>query len=542
MGSNGSTILNLATGVFMHAATQPQRTAIVVDERAYTYDAFARLAGAVATWLRARVAQRASDNAAGGRVNGTTLAAPRVGILAGRSIETYAGIVGAAWAGGTYVPLNPKIPASRLAYVIGRAKIDVLIADAKGAPKLDELAPNERPAHVLLPADSSQLERPGPALPPTPVAPDHPAYIIFTSGTTGVPKGVVVTVANIAHTLASICALYHIGPADRVGQFIETTFDPSILEMFACWQGGAELHVLPETKAMAPGGFIRQRELTVTHAVPSLILMMQKFKQLAPGSMPSLRLSFFGGEGLPVASARLWQQAAPNAFITNQYGPTEAAVACISQPFTDPPVETAGRGTLAIGTSFPGMTSAIVDENDPARFLPAGEIGELALSGPQLAAGYLGDEEQTARRFPVLQHPILGKSRWYLTGDSAYCDEQGLFHCLGRIDNQVKVMGHRVELEEIEAHLRVVCKTDSVAAVAWPVVNGNPAGIVAFVGGGPAVADAAAAMDVREAMKRRVPFYMVPSRVHAIDALPLSSNGKVDRKGLRTMLDEKVVT
>ena len=338
--------------------------------------------------------------------------------------------------------------------------------------------------------------------------------------------------------LTCIAALYHINPSYRVGQFFETTFDPSVLEMFACWQGGAELHVVPETKVMAPGGFIRQRAITVTHAVPSLVVMMHKFRQLAAGSMPSLRLSFFGGEGVPVASARLWQQAAPNCLITNQYGPTEAAVTCISRPFSEPPVETAGRGTIAIGTPFPGMEAAVVDESDPTRFLPPGEIGELALSGPQLAAGYLGDEEQTARRFPVLDHPELGRTRWYLTGDSAYCDAQGLFHCLGRIDNQVKVMGHRVELEEIEAHLRAVCQTDSVAAVAWPVVNGNPAGIVAFVSG--AVVDPG--LDVREAMKRRVPVYMVPSRVHAVDALPLSTNGKVDRKGLRTMLDEKVLT
>ena len=538
--SSTSSTLNLATCVFMHAVTQPQRTAIVVDEQAYTYDAFANIAGSVATWLRGCAArpQTTNEYATTGRVNGTAApSGPRVGILAARSLETYAGLVGTAWAGGTYIPLNPKIPASRLGYVIERAKIDALIVDAKGAPRLDDLG-DARPANVLQPSDWPQLERLGRALPPTPVAPDHPAYIIFTSGTTGVPKGVVVTVSNAAHMLASVAALYHINPSDRVWQFFETTFDPSVLEMFACWQGGAELHVLPETKAMAPGGFIRQREITVTHAVPSLIVMMQKFKQLAPGSMPSLRFSFFGGEGLPVASARAWQQAAPNCLVTNQYGPTEAAVVCISQPLSEPAVETAGRGTMAIGTSFPGMESAVVDENDPTKFLPPGEIGELALCGPQVAAGYLGDEEQTARRFPTLDHPRLGKVRWYLTGDSAYCDAQGLFHCLGRIDNQVKVMGHRVELEEIEAHLRAVCKTEAVAAVAWPVVNGNPAGIVAFVSG--AAVDPR--VDVREAMKSRVPVYMVPSRVHAIDALPLSTNGKVDRKGLRTMLDEKVLT
>jgi amino acid adenylation domain-containing protein len=534
MNSSSST-LNLANNVYLNGQTQPQATALVVDEQSYTYGEFAAAAARIATWLRARAPRHGGE-----MINGNQSAGgPRVGILAARSLETYAGIVGTAWSGGTYVPLNAKQPAARLSFTIERARLDALIVDAGGAARLFELG-SLAPANVLKPQEWPELEKLPAAMPPTPVAPDHPAYIIFTSGTTGVPKGVVVTAANIAHMLACAAAMYHVAPHDRVWQFFETTFDPSVLEMFCCWAGGGGLYVIPQTKMMAPGGFIRQHGITITHAVPSLIQMMQRLKQLEPGALPSLRLSFFGGEGLPVASSRAWQAAAPNAIVENQYGPTEAAVMCISHRLADPPDETPGRGTLAIGRAFPGMYAAIVSEDDPPRFLPAGQTGELALAGPQLAAGYLGDEEQTARRFRMLDHPELGKTRWYLTGDSAYLDAQGLLHCLGRIDNQVKVLGHRVELEEIEAHLRAVCKTESVAAIAWPVVNGNPAGIVAFVSGGATAVDPA--IDVREAMKHRVPIYMVPSRVHAIDALPLSTNGKVDRQGLRTMLDEKVVT
>ena len=535
---NSSSTLNLANNVYLHGLTQPDAIALVVNEQSYSYRDFSHITGRIATWLRQR-APRHDERVINGHQTATTAAAagPRVGILAARSIETYAGIVAAAWAGGTYVPLNPKQPAQRLRCAIERAKLDALIVDARGGERLAELG-GLPPSNFLTPQDWAALEQLPPALAPTPVTPDHPAYIIFTSGTTGIPKGVVVNAANIAHTLACVAALYHITPADRVSQFFETTFDVSVIEMFACWGGGGSLHVVPETKQMAPGGFIRQHGITIWHAVPSLILMMQKFKQLEPGSLPSLRLSLFGGEGVPVALLRAWRAAACNSVIDNQYGPTEAAVACISHRLCDPPDETPGRGTLAIGRTFPAMHAAIIDEADPTRFLPLGQTGELALAGPQLSAGYLEDAEQTARRFRILDHPQLGKSRWYLTGDSAYSDANGLLHCLGRIDNQVKVLGHRVELEEIEAHLRAVCKTEAVAAIAWPVVNGNPAGIVAFVSG--AALDPAT--DVREAMKRRVPIYMVPSRVHAIDALPLSTNGKVDRQGLRTMLDEKVVT
>ena len=139
---------------------------------------------------------------------------------------------------------------------------------------------------------------------------------------------------------------------------------------------------------------------------------------------------------------------------------------------TEPPIET----PAAARSRSAGRSRACTRRSSRKRrrqFLAVGQTGELALCGPQVAAGYLGDEEQTARRFPMLDHPQLGKTRWYLTGDSAYLDEHGLLHCLGRIDNQVKVMGLRVELEEIEAHLRAVCKTETVAAVAWPMVNGN---------------------------------------------------------------------
>ena len=534
-----SSTLNLATGVFLHGQTQPHRTALVVGEQEYGYAAFAAAAGRVATWLRACVADREPDAGAARR-------GPRVGILAARSLETYAGIVGAAWAGGPYVPRNPKQPASRLSFVIERARLDALVVDARGAQRLFDLGPL-RPADLLLPDDVyadlplanvkhwAELSTLGPVTPPEPVAAEHPAYIMFTSGTTGVPKGVVVAASNIAHTLTVVQAIHHVTPADRVAQFFETTFDVSVMEMFACWNGGAALHVVPETKQMAPGGFIRQHEITVWHSVPSLIAMMQKLKQLDAGSMPSLRASIFGGEGVPVASLQAWQAAAPNSAVDNQYGPTEVAVGCVWQRLTDPPIETPGRGTLAIGKPFPGMHAAIVGPNH--EFMADGEIGELAMSGPQVAVGYLGDEEQTNRRFKTLEHPQLGRTRWYLTGDSAYLDEHGYLHCLGRIDNQVKVMGHRVELEEIEAHLRAVCRTQSVAAIGWPMINGNAAGIVAFVAG---CSDAG--LDVREALKDRVPAYMIPSRVHAVEALPLSANGKVDRQGLARMLDGKLLT
>jgi amino acid adenylation domain-containing protein len=353
---------------------------------------------------------------------------------------------------------------------------------------------------------------------------------MFTSGTTGVPKGVVVTAANVAHFLGVVRERYAIAPADRVGQFCETSFDVSVFEMFAAWDGGACLCVVPDSQLMAPAGFLRRERITVWTSVPSVIAMLARMKLLEPGLFPSLRASFFIGEALPVQSALAWRAAAPSSVVDNQYGPTEATVACTVQRVGDPVIETPGRGTVAIGLPYDGMHAAIVDDG---RFVADGTVGELALAGPQLAAGYLDDVEQTARRFPTLDHPMLGRARWYLTGDFAFRDEDGILHCLGRTDHQVKIMGHRVELEDLEAHLRAASGTDSVAAVARPAAGGSAMTIAAFVSGATRTPG-----EIRERLRELVPAYMLPRRVVALDALPISANGKVDRHALAASLDE----
>jgi len=245
---------------------------------------------------------------------------------------------------------------------------------------------------------------------------------------------------------------------------------------------------------------------------------------LTCGAFPSLRYSGFCGEPLPVASAEAWRSAAPNSVIANFYGPTEATVACLAQLYSVPPPITKERGIVAIGKPFWGVRAAIVNSSN--RFLGPGEIGELAVSGQQTSQGYLNDAARTLARFPTIDGAI-----WYLTGDLAYQDASGIFHHLGRTDHQVKVLGNRVELEEVEAHLRNVCGSESVAALAWPIEAGCARGIVAFVAG-----TTTSATRIREGMQLRVPKYMVPSKVCVLDDLPLNTSGKTDRKALAALL------
>ena len=457
----------------------------------------------------------------------------RVGILASRSIAACVGILGTAWSGGTYVPLNLKLPEERLLHLLGVLDLDALVVDARGARMLTPAVAAAAPRTILrgdevrdgLPQGVrlSALADRGPAE-PAPVSPDDLAYIEFTSGTTGVPKGVMVPVGAVNHYLRVTQERFGLRPDDRMAETCDITFDLSVHNMFLAWQAGASLHVMSPLEMVSPSRFIRSREITAWLSVPSIIAMMRKTRALEPNSLPSLRLSWFCGEALAVGAARAWAAAAPNSRVDNIYGPTEATVACLWQPVTEPVAVTPARAIVAIGLPYPGMEAAILDE--ALRPLPPGAAGEIALAGPQLAHGYYGQPELTDARFPT-----IGGQRWYLTGDLGMRDEDGLFHHLGRLDNQVKILGNRIELEEVEMHLRAASDSDHVAAVAWPLRDGLAEGIVGFVvGDRPAEA-------IQAAMRETLVAYMVPNAIHIVDRLPLNGNGKIDRKALTATLD-----
>jgi D-alanine--poly(phosphoribitol) ligase subunit 1 len=517
---------NLAWGVYRRATENADAPAVVFQGSTLRYGELAARASRLAACLAAQCGDRQGEPL-------------RVGILASRSSGACVAALGACWAGATYVPFGLKQPEQRLIELFAQCRLSAIVTDDDGLKLLSERVLAACPPVIIhageaaVPANSQRNIIELATLPaaavqePAPMAAADIAYIIFTSGSTGTPKGVMVSAGAFRHYVAAVNATLGMTASDRVLGVSELSFDVSAHNMFATWEAGAALHVLPASATMNAVKFARNAGLTVWNSAPSLAAMLRQVKALVPGSLPALRITAFGGEQLPVATVTAWREAAPGSAIFNVYGPTEATVGCMAQQIIEPLPVTPGRDVIAIGAPFIGTEARIADVDGQA--LADGMPGELLIAGEQLAAGYLGAPELTAARFPV----IAGK-RWYRTGDLAMRDRHGRVHFLGRIDNQVKVLGHRIELDEIDAHLRHASGVDLVSSVAWPLVQGAAHGIVAFVG--------AAAIDHLQlvgALKARIPAYMMPSRVIALQDLPLNTSGKVDRHALRQLLADE---
>jgi D-alanine--poly(phosphoribitol) ligase subunit 1 len=530
---NGSVKFNLAAAVHRYSSETPDAPAVACQGVELSYADLASRASALAAALKRSQAWRHQD----GRQ-------PRVVILASRSIDACVAVLGASWAGATYIPISLKVPEERLISLLSRCRISALIADLQGVRLLTERVMPACPPLVMLPhadrhgiAGAAGIEvrelyglpAPPPEDGPVPVRSTDLAYIIFTSGTTGEPKGVMISSGAIRNYIEKITESFGLCAGDRALGVCELSFDPSLHDMFATWEAGASLHVLPANHVMNAVKYVRDAGLTVWTSVPSLAGMLKQIKALGPGAMPGLRLTTFGGEPLPLSLIEAWRNAAPHSVIVNAYGPTEATIACLSYRIEPSASLTLPRPTVPIGTCLPGSGAMILREN--GTFAGPDEPGELALFGVQLAEGYLDDPDLTAAKFPTID----GR-RCYLTGDFAVRDDAGTFHHLGRIDNQVKVLGHRVELEEIDSHLRAVSGSDLVATVAWPTVGGAVQGLVAFVG-----ASSVDQHDLIARLKTRLPSYMIPSRIFPVPSLPLTHNTKVDRGALLESLRREVV-
>lgn len=487
-------------------AANPDGAALRVGSREWTYREVHELATA---WAAALCADRPPR---------------RVGILAAKSPEAYIGLLATLYSGATAVPLGPDNPLERNAAVCQAAGVDALVVDGTGAERLPGLLPLAGAPAVLAPSTDLPIGEPvpltrngGTGSPPARRSPDDLAYILFTSGSTGAPKGVPISHRNVSSFLASSLVRYDVGPDDRFSQIYELTFDLAMFDIFMAWGVGACVCALTRLQALNPARCVRGHGLTVWHTTPSLVGAVRDL--VGPGDLAGLRYTVFCGEPLPTGSARLWRAAAPAATLDNIYGPTELTIACTAYRWATAEPVTWTTGTVPIGYPNDGMDFLLLGENDE----PDSTAGELCMAGPQMFAGYL-DPANDAGRF----HERDGR-RWYRTGDRVELTEEfGLVH-LGRNDSQVKIQGYRVELAEVETVLGRLVPDADVAVFALP--DGDTQVLVAFVLGGGPVAES----ELVTRLAEHLPTYMLPRHLWALDTAPLNENGKLDRRGLRDL-------
>jgi amino acid adenylation domain-containing protein len=457
----------------------------------------------------------------------------RVCLLQPKAPAAIVSMLAALKAGAIYVPVDVANPAARVRRIIAAAEPRLLLTTPDAGQLLTALdtdvpvaaACGSLPGALFGPDDEVGLS--GESLPSI-GRPEDPAHLLFTSGSTGDPKGVVITHAMVGAFLD--WALGHFGhqPGERISGHPPLHFDLSTFDVYGTLSAAGELHLVPPDVLLPAqlAAFIRDSELTQWFSVPSTFAYMARFGVIRDGDFPRLRRVIWCGEVLPTPVLAHWMARVPQASYTNLYGPTETTIASSCYALPGPPRDT--TTPIPIGVPCAGEEILVLD--DDLRAVAPGEIGELCIAGAGLSPGYWRDEERTRAAF--VHAPSTGQ-RLYRTGDLGRRDQDGVLHFLGRKDSQIKSRGYRIELGEIEAALT------AVAGVAECAVLGAPSdgfeGTAICCAWAPLPGAELDQLRLRQALADSLPSYMLPSRWQALEELPKNVNGKIDRRRLQEM-------
>ncbi len=477
------------------ARERPDYPAVDLDGEIVTYAGLEDRARRLAAWF-------------------ASVEAPRVLIALPQGPDAYAAMIGALMSGGCYIPVNVAAPINKLVQLAELIQPNVIVTDAAGAR---EIAKNIPSPLIVDPLDAGK------------VAPlqgagrrSSTAYVILTSGSTGSPKGVVVSTSAFAHYMNWVSNSGIFRGDDRVSQFPNISFDLSVLDIFGALNAGATL--APATKAgdrLFPADFARRLAISVWVSVPSAVGLVMKGGQATSAMLGAIRLFVFCGEALRPAHLAAIFQARPDVVVMNLYGPTEATVSMTSVLLRSEDYREACADSAALGDPIGHMGLHLVGGAHL-------DEGQIVITGPQLATEYWRDPERTTKAFRSL--PIGGRAvRGYFTGDWAERRGKHLFF-KGRIDTQVKINGYRIETGEIVARL---------ADCGWPVAcvlkhDELLIAVVESADGRPLDAQA-----LRAQLHTRLEAHAVPAYVHAIERMPLSGNDKLDEEAVRRWLDQR---
>jgi amino acid adenylation domain-containing protein len=507
------------------AARHPDRTAVVDGERSLTY----------------RELDAAANRCSQLLVRSGVEPGDRVGLFLEKSMEALVGIYGILRAGATYVPLDPAAPVFRLATIAGNAGLSCLVTSREKADAWPELIAEGAPVETLLALDAADGEATAPDgvrlltatafadcpadAPAVTVSESDLAYILYTSGSTGVPKGVMLSHLNARAFVDWVVDEFEVRESDRLSSHAPLHFDLSVLDLFAAASAGAAVVLVPSQLSLFPiqlARWIRDAGITIWYSVPSILTLLVLRGKLQQTPLPELRTVLFAGEVFPTKYLHQLMEALPGVRFANLFGPTETNVCTW---YEVPRFEGEPPPSIPIGKPIAGVEVYAMAEDGTA--VPAGEVGELYVRGPTVMRGYWADAERTDSTLIRDWGGDPDGDYVYRTGDLGYVDEHGDWIFLGRRDAQIKSRGYRIELGDIEAALHMHPAIVECAVVAIPdeVVTNR---IKAFV----VARDAVAEDELSSFCHTRIPRYMAPELYEFRDELPRSSTGKVDRRAL----------
>jgi len=495
------------------ARAHGQAPALHFPDRNVTYGELAGLASRCAAYLSTRGVGQGSV----------------VALQLSKRLEAYVLLLACLRLGAPYLFVDPKNPPERTARMLARVGPTLMVTTAGGAvgecPNF-ELGAEENDRGWL-------ASLPDRAPPGSAATGADPAYIMFTSGSTGEPKGAVIPHQGVLTLAAWARRQTYADPSERLANVNPLHFDNSVFDVYAALLNGAALIPVETAELATPVAWIkalRSSRATLLFAVPTFFLVLDQLGLLTPDSLPSVRTFMFGGEGYPIGRLREFHaRFAGRARLVNVYGPTETSCICASTEIDADALDAPDSEFPPLGRMHENFSHAILDEEQKP--VASGEPGELWIGGPCVGLGYYGNQHETATRFRQNPRQKSYRADYYRSGDVVLEDERGLLWFHGRVDNQVKIRGHRIELEEVDLAVQ------SVPGVtrALSVVIGAEAGDeiqVAFV------ADREVpASEIHVRCSDKLPAYMRPARVVQLGALPSNANGKADRRATKRLLE-----
>ena len=506
------------------AEQRPQATAVWARGCTLTYRELEERSNQLAHLLRERGIQKGD----------------RVGLYFPKSVESLVAMFGILKAGAAYVPLDPEQPSARAGYIISNCKMKGLVTDSLRLRKLDHETIEHRALQIVSgePVEkelrnsvswealgSYPSDRPPDLQPAT----TDLAYILYTSGSTGEPKGVMISHQN-ALTFVEWCAnTFHVRPEDQLSGHASLHFDLSVFDIYNAIEAAATLHIVPEDILIFPTSvakFIETHNISIWYSVPGALVQLAQHGKLTKERFPKLRTILFAGEVFPIKHLQKLAELLPDVELYNLYGPTETNV-CTYYPVDRSRL--AEMEALPIGRAC-GNTEVFAVDEQGQRVIHAGGAGELYVRGPSVTLGYWGDPEKT--RKTVVPNPFQPNfaENVYRTGDVVVLRSDGDFDFLGRRDHQVKVGGYRVELGEVEAALlRHSAVSEAGAFATADPTDGSRIHAVVALHNGSRLSES----DLQQHCALHLPRYMVPANIQVREHLPRTSTGKLDRVRLK---------